>query len=61
MEKKSYIEPQIVDYGSIAEMTSGRGFRKKADVTIFTGENVEHETTGPCYSGYHVVGKSCVL
>jgi hypothetical protein len=59
MEKKSYTEPQIVDYGSIAEMTAGQSFRTNADVTITTGMSVINHTSGPCYPGTHSSGGSC--
>jgi hypothetical protein len=48
---KNYTEPQIADYGSIAEMTAGKSYHQSADVTIVTGENLEHESTGLCYGG----------
>ncbi len=57
--KKTYIEPKIVDYGSIAEMTAGRSYRENADTTIPAGNGVLHETTGPCYPGYS--GNPCKL
>lgn len=60
MDKKYYTEPEIVDYGSIAEMTAGRGFRKKFDFHTPTGEDLEHESTGICTKFTHEVGGHCV-
>jgi hypothetical protein len=49
--KKTYTEPQIFDYGSITEMTAGQSYHVNADHTIVTGNNLQHESTGPCYTG----------
>ena len=49
--KKTYTEPQIVDYGSIAEMTAGQSYRVNSDNVIPNGHNLQHESTGPCYIG----------
>jgi hypothetical protein len=48
---KNYTEPQIVDYGSIAEMTAGKNFHKNADFVHNVGDSLETESTGPCYGG----------
>jgi len=50
---KNYTDPQIVDYGSIAEMTAGRNLHKYADAVHVTGSNLETESTGPCLRGFH--------
>ena len=60
---KNYTDPQIVDYGSIAEMTAGRNFHKNSDVGTHATD-LEIESTGPCYRGYHESPKGsghCVL
>jgi hypothetical protein len=49
METENYTEPQIADYGSIAEMTAGRHYRLNADSNLPTGTNLQNESTGPCY------------
>jgi hypothetical protein len=43
---KQYIEPSIVDYGSIAEMTAGQSFRFSDDFA--KPGNVLLSTTGAC-------------
>jgi hypothetical protein len=48
---KKYIEPQIADYGSIAEMTAGKSYHQSADAIHVVGANLEHESTGLCYGG----------
>jgi len=48
-----YIEPQITDYGSIAEMTAGRHFHKFADAEIGVNGELENASTGPCFKGFH--------
>jgi hypothetical protein len=48
---KKYTEPQIADYGSIAEMTAGRSFRENSDTVIPNNTNLKHQSTGPCYVG----------
>lgn len=47
--KKTYIKPEIVDYGTIAEMTAGQSYHVNADHIIPNGNNLQHESTGPCY------------
>jgi hypothetical protein len=46
---KQYLEPSIVDYGSIAELTAGQNFREFGDAHAHVGENsLIGTTTGPC-------------
>ena len=44
----NYVEPSIIDYGSVQDMTAGRSNRLNADVTIPTGNPVLQQTTGQC-------------
>jgi hypothetical protein len=60
MDKKSYTEPRIVDYGTIAEMTAGQMNHKNADAVHPVGSNLEIESSGPCYKGYHSTASGCV-
>jgi len=51
MDKKSYTKPQIVDYGSIAEMTAGQMYHLKEDSLHKVGNLLDENSTGPCYPG----------
>jgi hypothetical protein len=51
MEKKTtqYVEPSVVDYGSIAELTAGQNYRAYGDALAGQGKSsVIGTTTGPC-------------
>jgi hypothetical protein len=51
MDEKTtqYLEPSIVDYGSIAEMTAGQNYRSVGDAHAATGnDSLIGTTTGAC-------------
>jgi hypothetical protein len=50
MDEKTtqYIEPAIIDYGSIADLTAGRSFRTSPDGHMPSGNVLIGATTGPC-------------
>jgi len=46
---KQYLEPTIIDYGSIAELTAGENFKEFSDHHVSVGGNsLIGTTTGPC-------------